>query len=388
MKTLTIAYACLPDQGSEPGAGWQSVQAALSVGSVLLITNSELTDVRLPGLQVLTVHTWLERFAPVAPSSMWHRLNSQLWQFSLSFKLRQICRNSSIDVVHHATYASDWAYSALLLAPSEVGVVWGPVGGASLNPWIFRRWLPSKFLLAELFAYAGTSLARTLVGRLMAKRASVIVAQNSFVASKLMEETKTVVFSNQVVLLPDRNLRGARREKTLGASGRLLPHKGLYLLLETLTQHSMSDWRLEICGDGGIKSDLQAKAIELGVSDRITWLGRLSHEEHLNWLQTVSAYAFLSFREGAPWTLAELHTLQIPTISLAAPYSLDSSSKSSIVSVPIQPTTSLAVRLGNKISAGIDADLPPADPSQFSSENFAKKLGSALLAAYASVSRD
>lgn len=64
---------------------------------------------------------------------------------------------------------------------------------------------------------------------------------------------------------------------TVGYVGRLAPHKGVAVLLEAVAQ--LTDFHLTIAGSGPQNDELHQRAAELGVSDRVTWLGSVAQDE-------------------------------------------------------------------------------------------------------------
>ncbi len=71
--------------------------------------------------------------------------------------------------------------------------------------------------------------------------------------------------------LPERH---AVRHFTIGYVGRLVPEKGVHLLLEAAAKLD-GDWRLEIVGDGPERASLQALATEQGISARVSFVPRI-----------------------------------------------------------------------------------------------------------------
>jgi glycosyltransferase involved in cell wall biosynthesis len=55
--------------------------------------------------------------------------------------------------------------------------------------------------------------------------------------------------------------------------GQLIPRKGVDTLLEALARMTKHRWTLHVIGDGVMRSDLESRAIRVGIADRVTWAG-------------------------------------------------------------------------------------------------------------------
>lgn len=100
---------------------------------------------------------------------------------------------------------------------------------------------------------------------------------------------------------------------------RLVEKKGLEVAVEALAllrdQHPKTDWRYEIGGDGPRSATLQALVAERGLTDRVRFLGALTHEETLERIAGADALLAPSVtstdgdQEGIPVTLMEAMAL-------------------------------------------------------------------------------
>lgn len=72
-------------------------------------------------------------------------------------------------------------------------------------------------------------------------------------------------------------------ERIVGMVGRLVEQKGHVYLLRAMPQilRAAPDTRLAVVGDGGLRDELQALAAELGVADRVHFLGYRDDAQHL-----------------------------------------------------------------------------------------------------------
>jgi glycosyltransferase involved in cell wall biosynthesis len=65
---------------------------------------------------------------------------------------------------------------------------------------------------------------------------------------------------------------------TVGYVGRLVPEKGLMVLLQALQQLD-GDWQCLIVGRGPLRPELEQRAQELGMAERIVWLDTVPHQD-------------------------------------------------------------------------------------------------------------
>lgn len=93
---------------------------------------------------------------------------------------------------------------------------------------------------------------------------------------------------------------------TLVAIGSLVPVKGLETLLQALALlGSECDWRLTLVGEGPERSSIEARAQDLGISDRITLTGALAPAAIPGILAKHAVFILSSRSEGRPNALLE-----------------------------------------------------------------------------------
>ena len=97
--------------------------------------------------------------------------------------------------------------------------------------------------------------------------------------------------------------------------GRLVARKGLDVLLRAIAGAS-SAVRLVVIGDGPDRVALQALASELGLDDRVQWLGRRSNTEARRWM--ARAVALLVPSEFEQWGLVVNEAWLAPTLVLGS----------------------------------------------------------------------
>ena len=95
-------------------------------------------------------------------------------------------------------------------------------------------------------------------------------------------------------------------ERILLFVGNFLPVKGLDLLLAACAQvMAVQPVRLALIGGGPLEGALRAQAAELGISEKVHFLGRHAAPQVANWMQAADAVCLTSHNEGVPNVVLE-----------------------------------------------------------------------------------
>lgn len=108
--------------------------------------------------------------------------------------------------------------------------------------------------------------------------------------------------------------RSGRPTRRLLAVGNLKPEKGFSLLLEAINilKSEHPDLRLSIVGSGPEESRLRAKCSQLGIQDKVTFLGAIPHSEMPEHYRRADVFCLSSLREGCPNVIMEAHATGLP----------------------------------------------------------------------------
>ncbi len=102
--------------------------------------------------------------------------------------------------------------------------------------------------------------------------------------------------------------------------GKLVPRKGVDTLIEAmgiLAARSAGAPRLVMAGIGGLREPLEQRAAELGVADRIIWLGKVPHDE-VGWVMSAGdVFVLPSLSEGLPTVVCEAMACGLPVVATA-----------------------------------------------------------------------
>jgi glycosyltransferase involved in cell wall biosynthesis len=193
------------------------------------------------------------------------------------------------------------------------------------SPLVIRFGSPPSFQMADR-SRSSMVIFRRLVGH-----ADALIANSSGVAADINQYLHVTpsmirVIPNPCDVAGVQRLAEAAREgaplvnaRTIVSLGRLAQEKNHALMIRSFARIAASaDARLVIAGDGPLRSDLERLGRELGVADRVVFLGWLSNPFPL--LREAGAFCLSSEYEGFGYALIEAMACGCPVIATDAPY--------------------------------------------------------------------
>ena len=322
-RVLVLAYACEPDRGSEPGAGWEWAAAAATHHEVCLVTSAlhagpvreALSSTGAPPFA--DVHFLEEEVGPVGswPGPGRSQVRYWRWQRAAEGFLRRLHHEHAFELAHHLTWAVDWQPTAVAGLPN-VPFVWGPVGGTTATSLRLARWLGPRGLTADLAREAVTRPARRLVGDRIARQAALVLAQNDDVRRHFAPIAPTELAPNPAIRSPTAATRpdGRGHPPVAVFASRLAAWKGLGLAVAAVA--GSQGWQLDVYGEGPDQARAHRLADRLGCAERVRFLGRRPREEVLAALARAQALLHPAIHDSSPWVVAEAVTLGTPVICL------------------------------------------------------------------------
>ncbi len=385
-RALVFAYACEPGAGSEEGAGWALVLAALRTADCRVLVSSryagplEAWRAAHPaaGLEVVAVDEppWYRVVA-------FHRIGRFLAYLAWLRRARRWAQPAvsagDVDVAWHATYSAYWLPSPAVRL--GVASVWGPVGGAVAAPRRLRGLLgPAGWLSERLDAVAVRVMERLPATRRTWRRATVRLAQNEATRRRL---PAAELLNHAVFVEP----AGVHEPPPGGGpaiwAGALERRKGPVLAVHALAAADPGV-ELHVYGDGPERRRIERTARRLGVSDRLVMQGRVPRNQLLDALTRCGCALFTGLYEEGGLALAEALATGVPTVLLdhggAGTLARRATDPQRVVLVPPTSLGATARAMGAAISSLV-ASPPPGRGPLLDREAAVAELGAYLTSA-------
>ncbi|MDA3936205.1 MAG: glycosyltransferase [Actinomycetota bacterium] len=232
---------------------------------------------------------------------MWAVLGLPFFALALRRATKQLAHE--VDIVH-----AHWAPTAALAAPWRSGVpvvlhARGSDIALATKGGIWRR------LLSSACRGAAAVDVVTVAQRDMLVNAGIWSANDGPIE---------VIPSGIADELLDRATNPSADERVeIAYVGRMIRDKGVADLLEAFAAMDTNgvDVRLGFVGDGPVLVDLRARAIELGIQDRVVFHGALRHDEAIDIVAAADVLSLPSYAEGSPNVLKEAMALGLPVVA-------------------------------------------------------------------------
>ena len=326
-KVLVSAYACEPDQGSEPGVGWRWVEQIAKDNEVWVITrknNRESLERELGEHPNPFLH--FEYVDLPRSLSFWKRGQRgvrtyyYLWQFAALLKARKLHQRIRFDIGHHVTFVNDWLWSFFALM--RIPYVWGPIGSHPRCPPALLPHTKARIIESIRLSIQRTARFVDPLYWLTVIRANVIIPGSNEVATRLqlrlLAANKCIVESGiGIEEIPPLDHDENRKNNRILYVGRFHYVKCPHLAIEAFSMlaHKDPDATLTMLGSGPEEDSLHEQIADLGLQNQVIFPGWKDRIEVLQYMKNSSIFLFPSV-EGAGMVVLEAMACGLPVVCL------------------------------------------------------------------------
>lgn len=338
---LISAFAAHPGMSSETGIGWLFIKATLNAAAmsnihVVAIMNQRSAIVVQAELDRLGLASGITVVGIDMPYGLKWLLRPQLtrleylvWTEAAKRTIRRMASRFDFLLAHHVTFATEMFPTPITACAADTFKVWGPVGSAG-DPDVYRVPPTSKTTRREELVQRLRDHVVKAPMLIVGRKVDYVLAQNGRVRDAFRRiDVPVEVFPNVIIkrelqdeidAVPDRmeptNHADSSRPIRILAVGHLVARKRFELGIFALTSESLANSSFHLVGRPlpGHPDDLPAIAHQLGVRERVHFVGRLPRDEVLRCMADYDVLFHPSGREGASGVVGEATAMGIPVV--------------------------------------------------------------------------
>jgi glycosyltransferase involved in cell wall biosynthesis len=332
MNILLGAYACEPNNGSEPEVGWQMVnEIAKMMPNCNFYVITKSNNQEAIETEVYPKNITFHYYALPKWLSFWKkggqgiRTYYYLWMIGAVLFMKK--KNIIFDLIHHITFVNDWLPSFFSLMKNKNNkFIWGPIG--SHDP------IDSKFLngskrkiiekirisLQLFFRYLDPSF------HYCKAKADCIIGINSNVKNKLNLSSKKLFIAEPAIGISRKIAESVRSERKSDDAfqvisvGRLLYIKNFELTIFSFSKFlennpDANNAKLEIIGEGEDRTSLENLVSKLGINEKVNFLGNIPLIEVQDKFSKADLFLFPTL-ENAGFVTIEAMSHALPVLAM------------------------------------------------------------------------
>ncbi len=363
-KILVSAYACIPDQGSEEGNGWNYSSLISKRGyRVWCLTRGvgkpqiekKLLQSPHPNLTFIyvTVPPWIDKAYHRGLIGMY--FHYIFWQWAASRTALKLNKTHRFDLVHHVSYTSLQLGSFLYKLKRPF--IFGPVGGGQEAPEAMRPYFKKHWAKEKMRSFVSNLLLRFNPGCYQSVRhANQVLVWNEDTRRMVRSLGRVVAVEKEIggvgqsFIPAEPLLRPSRDALHLVWVGRFLPRKGLELSLHGFSKvDARLPIHLTIVGDGDMGEYVAEYITKYKLENRVTWAGKVSYDQVKEYYRKADVFLFTSLRDTGPAQLLEAMAYSLPVVTLNLHGQAELVNDSTGIRVPVTDPETVASELANAI---------------------------------------
>jgi len=328
-RVLLSAFACIPNQGSELGNGWNWAIGLANQGfEVHCITREvgkeSIDTIDLPEnliFHYVKLPLGLEKFYLLSIPTMY--VHYLLWQW-LAYRLAlKLNRSKLFDVVHHVSWGSLQLGS--FMYKLNIPFVFGPAGGGQKSPENFKHYFGNSWAVEKKREKISELLLKfNPACKKMLRKASAVWVSNPDTGNLVQKQGNQNYRYTLDAALPTDFFPKHFTPKKVSSNrinllwvGRLMPRKGIMLILDVMQKlKQFPNITLTVVGDGEQRDEFLNGIKEKELENSVVWKGTVPFNTVKDFYNSHDVFFFTSLRDSCPAQLIEAMAYGMPVVTL------------------------------------------------------------------------
>lgn len=327
MKTIIlVTYDISPYRGSEASVSWNYVSNMGMHHKLIVIygrgkgeIENYLESHQMPNIRFVNI-PYVSLQGSGLLLDIKYNLNYRRWHYQTYLKAKELVNNEHVDIIHYLNPIG-FKEPGYCWKIKEVPYVWGPIQGVENRPLALY---PALSLKGKINALVRRVVHNGMLWCLPRVRKALKRADAVFAATPNTVKQLKYIHHKDAIYLPENGILKMERTEPIFMNdtlnliwvGSIDERKALGILISALGKVKNKNWHLNVLGEGPLRGKCEELAYELGISERITFHGKVDRAQ----VQLVFAQSHIhvisSLGEGNPTVLWEAFSKAIPTLTL------------------------------------------------------------------------
>lgn len=327
MKTIiVITYDISPYRGSEASVSWNYV-FNMGIHNYLIVLygrgkdelDKYLASHQMPNVKFINI-PYVQTTGRGLMMDIKYNLNYRRWHNQTFLKAKEIVGSEHVDVIHYLNPIG-FKEPGFCWKLKGVPYVWGPIQGVENRPIALFPALSTK---GKVNALVRRVVHNGMLWFLPRVRKALKRADAVFAATPNTVKQLKRIHHKDAIYLPENGILKMERTEPVVMKdtlnliwvGSIDERKALGILISALGKVKHGNWHLNVLGEGPLREKCEALADELGISEKITFHGKVDRAQVQLVFAQSHVHVISSLGEGNTTVLWEAFSKAIPTLTL------------------------------------------------------------------------
>lgn len=327
MRTIIlVTYDISPYRGSEASVSWNYV-SNMGVHHKLIVLYGRgkdeiekyLESHQMPNVRFVNI-PYVSLQGSGLLLDIKYNLNYRRWHYQTYLKAKELVNNEHVDIIHYLNPIG-FKEPGYCWKIKEVPYVWGPIQGVENRPLALFPALSSKGKINALVrrvVHNGMLMYLPRVRKALQRADAVFAATPNTVRQLKRIHHKDTIYLPENGILKMECTEPIFMNDTLNLIwvGSIDERKALGILISALGKVKNNNWHLNVLGEGPLREKCEELADELGISEKITFHGKVDRAQVQLAFGQSQVHVISSLGEATTTVLWEAFSKAIPTITL------------------------------------------------------------------------